>query len=101
MLGHPENPVRRDGGEIIISKPTNNEGANLILKTFSTFMPTINDHDDAKECVRLVEKFWHINKKAMEALKEIDTKHEETCLNYFRDAKAAAEKGEIWQLKEN
>jgi hypothetical protein len=100
LLGHPESPVKKDGDTITVAPPTNSEGANLILKTFATFMPTLKDHDDAKECVEALNKFWRTNKKAMEALREIDTKHEETCLSYFKAAKAAANNGEIWKIKE-
>ena len=97
LLGHPENPVKQDGDTITVAEPTNGEGAHLILKVFSTFMPTLKDHDDAKECVEGLNKFWRTNKKAMEALREIDTKHEETCLGYFKAAKAAANAGKIWR----
>jgi len=100
LLGHPENPVKQDGDTITVAEPTNGEGAHLILKVFSTFMPTLKDHDDAKECVEGLNKFWRTNKKAMEALREIDTKHEETCLGYFKAAKAAANAGKIWKLEE-
>jgi hypothetical protein len=100
LLGHPENPVKQDGDTITIAEPVNNEGANLILKTFRTFMPTLKDYDDAKECVKALTKFWRTNKKAMEALRAIDTKHEETCLNYFKAAKTAANNGDIWKLEE-
>ena len=96
LLGHPENPVKQDGDTITIAEPTNSEGANLILKTFSTFMPTLRDHEDAKECVKALNNFWRTNKKAMEALRGIDTRHEETCLGYFKAAKAAANNGEIF-----
>ena len=100
LLGHPENPVKQDGDTITIAEPANSEGAHLILKVFSTFMPTLKDYADAKKCVEALTKFWRTNKKAMEALRAIDTKHEETCLSYFKAAKAAANTGEIWELKE-
>jgi hypothetical protein len=99
LLGHPESPVTKDGDTITVAPPVNNEGANLILKTFATFMPTLNDYDDAKECVEALNKFWRTNKKAMEALRGIDTRHEETVLNYFKAAKAAANNGKIWRLE--
>jgi hypothetical protein len=99
LLGHPENPVKQDGDTITIAEPANNEGANLILKTFSTFMPTINDYEDAAECVKVLNKFYRTNKSAVKALKEIDTKHEETVLSYFKAAKTAANNGEIWKLE--
>ena len=100
LLGHPENPVKQDGDTITIAEPANSEGAHLILKVFSTFMPTLKDYADAKKCVEALTKFWRTNKKAMEALRAIDTKHEETCLSYFKAAKTAANNGEIWELKE-
>jgi len=100
LLGHPEKPVKIDEGDVVINEPTNDEGAHLILKVFSTFMPTLKDYADAKKCVEALTKFWRTNKKAMEALRAIDTKHEETCLSYFKAAKAAANNGEIWELKE-
>jgi hypothetical protein len=59
----------------------------------------LNDYDDAKECVEALNKFWRTNKKAMEALRGIDTRHEETVLNYFKAAKAAANNGKIWRLE--
>jgi len=100
LLGHPESPVKKDGDTITVAEPTNSEGANLILKTFATFMPTLRDHEDAKECVKALNNFWRTNKKAMVALRKIDTKHEETCLGYFKAAKAAANAGKIWKLEE-
>ena len=100
LLGHPEAPVKQDGEAITIAEPANSEGVNLILKTFSTFMPRIVDYKDTKECVKALEDFWRTNKKAMEALREIDTKHEETVLDYFKAARAAANNNEVWNLEE-
>ena len=100
LLGHPETPVTKDGDAVSISEPTNSEGADLVLKIFSTFMPRINDYKDTKECHKALENFWRTNKKAMEALREIDTKHEETVLDYFKAARAAANNNEVWNLEE-
>ena len=100
LLGHPETPVTKDGDAVNISEPANSEGADLVLKIFSTFMPRINDYKDTKECHKALENFWRTNKKAMEALREIDTKHEETVLDYFKAAKTAANNNEIWKLEE-
>ena len=100
LLGHPESPVTKDGDTVSIADPANSEGADLVLKTFSTFMPRITDHKNAKACVKALENFWTSNKKAMAALKEIDPKHEATVLGYFKAAKAAANNGDVWQAEE-
>jgi hypothetical protein len=100
LLGHPESPVTKDGDTITVAEPTNTEGSNLILKTFSVFMPTLHDYKDAKECVKALNNFYIKNRSAVKALKEIDTKHEETVLGYFKAAKTAASNGEVWKLKE-
>jgi hypothetical protein len=100
LLGHPLKPVKIDEGNVVVSEPTNKDGAGLILKVFSTFMPTLKDYSDAKKCVKAITDFYTKNKKAVHALKAIDTKHETTAVNYFKAAKAAANNGEIWELKE-
>ena len=100
LLGHPETPVTKDGDAVNISEPANSEGADLVLKIFSTFMPRITDYKDTKECVKAREDFWRTNKKAMEALREIETKHEETVWDYFKAARAAANNNEVWNLEE-
>jgi hypothetical protein len=100
LLGHPETPVKKDGDEVNISEPTNSEGADLVLKVFSTFMPTLADHQDAKECIKALNGFYKANKKAVMALRELNPKHEATVLEYFKAAKAAANTGKIWKLEE-
>ena len=100
LLGHPENPVKQTGDTVEISEAANQEGANLILKTFSTFMPRLNDYKDSKECVTALNGFYKANKKAVAALRKIDPKHEEAVLAYFKAAKAAANTGKIWELEE-
>ena len=100
LLGHPENPVKQTGDTVEISEAANQEGANLILKTFSTFMPRLNYYIDSKECVTALNGFYKANKKAVAALRKIDTRHEETCLGYFKAAKAAANNGEAWKMGE-
>ncbi len=100
LLGHPESPVKRDGNTIEISEAANSEGANLILKTFSTFMPRVNDYEDSKSCITALNGFYKTNKKAVAALRKLDPKHEEAVLAYFKAAKAAANDGNIWELEE-
>jgi len=100
LLGHPESPVTKDGDTVSIADPANSEGADLVLKTFSTFMPRITDHKNGKECVTALNNFYRVNKDAVLALREIDPKHEATVLGYFKAAKAAANTGKIWNLEE-
>ena len=101
LLGHPENPVTKDGDAVSIADPVNSEGVDLVLKTFSTFMPRLNDYKDGKECVASLNNFYRINKDAVLALGEIDPKHEATVLGYFGAAKAAANNGAVWQPEES
>tara|TARA_R110000751_G_scaffold14819_7_gene47906 strand:- start:1273 stop:2115 length:843 start_codon:yes stop_codon:yes gene_type:complete len=100
LLGHPESPVIKDGDTISIADPANSEGADLVLKTFSTFMPRISDHKNGKECVTALNNFYRVNKDAVLALREIDPKHEATVLGFFKAAKAAANNGDVWQVEE-
>ena len=100
LLGHPETPVTKDGDTVKISEPANNEGADLIMKVFSTFMPRINSYEDSKECITALNGFYKTNKKAVMALRELDPKHEEAVLGYFKAAKVAASNNEVWNLEE-
>jgi hypothetical protein len=100
LLGHPETPVTKDGDAVSIADPANSEGADLVLKVFSTFMPRLNDYKNGKECVTALNGFYKTNKKAVTALRELDPKHEEAVLGYFKAAKAAANNDEIWNLEE-
>jgi hypothetical protein len=100
LLGHPETPVTKDGDAVNISEPTNSEGADLVLKIFSTFMPRINDYKNSKECITALNGFYKTNKKAVMALRELDPKHEEAVLGYFKAAKVAANNNEVWNLEE-
>jgi len=100
LLGHPESPVTKDGDTASVAGPANSEGADLVLKTFSTFMPRITDHKNGKECVTALNNFYRVNKDAVLALREIDPKHEATVLGYFKAAKAAANNGDVWQAEE-
>jgi len=100
LLGHPESPVTKDGDTASVAGPVNSEGADLVLKTFSTFMPRISDHKNGKECVTALNNFYRVNKDAVLALREIDPKHEATVLGYFKAAKAAANNGDVWQVEE-
>jgi len=100
LLGHPESPVTKDGDTASVAGPANSEGADLVLKTFSTFMPRISDHKNGKECVTALNNFYRVNKDAVLALREIDPKHEATVLGYFKAAKAAANNGDVWQAEE-
>ena len=99
LLGHPESPVTKDGDTASVAGPANSEGADLVLKTFSTFMPRITDHKNGKECVTALNNFYRVNKDAVLALREIDPKHEATVLGYFKAAKAA-NNGDVWQAEE-
>jgi len=100
LLAHPESPVTEDGDTVSIAQPSNDEGADLILKTFSTFMPRINSYKDSKECITALNKFYKTNKKAVTALRELNPKYEGEVLGYFKAAKAAANTGKIWELEE-
>ena len=100
LLGHPESPVTEDGDTVSIAQPVNSEGADLILKTFSTFMPRINSYKDSKECITALNGFYRTNKRAVMALRELDPKHEEAVLGYFKAAKAAASNNEVWKPEE-
>jgi len=100
LLAHPESPVTEDGDTVSIAQPSNDEGADLILKTFSTFMPRINAYKDSKECITALNKFYKTNKTAVTALRELNPKYEGEVLEYFKAAKAAANTGKIWELEE-
>lgn len=100
FLGHPEKPVTEKDGKTVIAPPSEEGDFDLVLKVIETFMPRINDRDlgtDRKEVVSSIGGFWRTNVASFEKIMADSPETHATILGMFKDAKATANRGNIWR----
>jgi len=100
FLGHPEKPVAEKDGKMVLAAPTEEGDYDLVLKVIETFMPRINDGDlgtDKKKVVSSIGGFWRTNVASFEKIMASSPETHATILGMFKDAKATANRGNIWR----
>ena len=100
FLGHPEKPVTEKDGKTVIAPPSEEGDFDLVLKVIETFMPRINDKDlgtDKKKVVSSIGGFWRTNVASFEKIMASRPETHATILGMFKEAKATANRGNIWR----
>ena len=100
FLGHPEKPVAEKDGKMVLAAPAEEGDYDLVLKVIETFMPRIGDPQlktDRKEVVSSIGGFWRTNVASFEKIMADSPETHATILGMFKDAKATANRGNIWR----
>jgi len=100
FLEHPEKPVAKKDGEMVLATPNEEGNYDLVLKVIETFMPRINDRDlgtDKKKVVSSIGGFWRTNVASFEKIMAESPETHAAILGMFKDAKATANRGNIWR----
>ena len=99
FLGHPEKPVAEKDGKIVLAAPVEEGDYDLVLKVIETFMPRVGDpqlETDRKKVVSSIAGFWRTNVASFEKIMASSPETHATILGMFKDAKATANRGNIW-----
>jgi len=99
FLGHPEKPVVEKDGKIVLAAPVEEGDYDLVLKVIETFMPRVGDpqlETDRKKVVSSIAGFWRTNVASFEKIMASSPETHATILGMFKDAKATANRGNIW-----
>ena len=99
FLGHPEKPVVEKDGKMVLAAPVEEGDYDLVLKVIETFMPRVGDpqlETDRKKVVSSIAGFWRTNVASFEKIMASSPETHATILGMFKDAKATANRGNIW-----
>ena len=100
FLKHPENPVEEKDGKTFVAHPENEDGYELVKKCYEFFMPRIEGvryGNDKKKVIEAIGDFWRTNKTNLEKMLKDNPEYHDAILAMFKDAKATANRGNIWR----
>jgi hypothetical protein len=100
FLGHPEKPVTEKDGKTVIALPSEGGDFDTVLDAIETFMPRVNDKDlgtDKEKVVSAINDFWRTNVASFEKIMADSPETHATILGMFKEAKATANRGNIWR----